>query len=390
MDWQSLAADYLPTLITIRRQLHRYPELGFQEKRTAELINNTLITSGVQTKTGIATTGVVGLIQGNSTDPRTVAIRADMDALPIQEQSSPPYASTVPNVMHACGHDGHVAIALGAAMVLNKIRQQLPGNVKFIFQPAEEGPGGAKVMIDKGVLQDPAVAAIFGLHLTNSLPVGQIGVCYGQTCASTDEIKLIISGKGGHGAHPHQAVDAVLTAAEVVVALQSIASRQLDPLQPFVLTIGTITGGYANNVIADKVELWGTVRTLSPTVRATIPDKIERLVAGITAAHGASYGFIYNAGYPPLVNDQALTALVAYSASMIVGSGNVIELNPSMGGEDFAYFAEALPAAFFRVGSGSANFNFSGHHPQFDFDETAIGYGVKTLVQAVLDYFNRE
>jgi amidohydrolase len=208
-----------------------------------------------------------------------------------------------------------VAIALGAAMVLNKIKHMLPGNVKFIFQPAEEGPGGAKVMVDTGVLKDPSVAAILGLHLTNSLPVGQIGVCYGRTCASTDEIKLTIFGKGGHGAHPEQAVDAVLIAAEVVVALQSVASRQLDPLQPFVLTIGTINGGYANNVIADKVELWGTVRTLSPTLRTTIPDKIERLVAGITAAHGASYRFVYNQGYPPLENDQALTALVAYSAA---------------------------------------------------------------------------
>lgn len=390
MHWQSLVDHQLPTLISIRRQLHRYPELAFQEYRTARLINDTLLANGLITRTGIAATGVVGLLTGNGRDSRTIAIRADMDALPIQEQTSLPFASAIPNVMHACGHDGHVAIALGAALVLKQIQHHLPGNVKFIFQPAEEGPGGAKPMIEQGVLQDPAVSAIFGFHLTNSLPVGTIGVCYNEACASTNELKLTILGEGGHGAHPHHSVDTIVVAAEIILALQSIASRQVNPLQPFVLTIGTIEGGYTNNAIADQVKLWGTVRTLSSTLRATIPEKIERLVAGITAAHQASYRFEYNEGYPPLLNNQALTALVAHSAATIVGGGNVVEMEPSMGGDDFAYFALKLPACYFRIGSGSADCTFPGHHPQFNFAEAAISYGVKTLVQAVLEYFGVE
>ncbi|EAX46520.1 amidohydrolase [Thermosinus carboxydivorans Nor1] len=385
MNWQYLVDEYLPTLIAIRRQLHRYPELAFHEVRTAEVIASILISAGLEVKTGIALTGVTGLIRGAG--PRTVAVRADMDALPIQEQSQAPYASTVPNVMHACGHDGHMAIALGAAMVLQRLRPRLPGSVKFIFQPAEEGPGGAQPMIAAGVLTEPEVEAVFGFHLYNPLPAGQIGLSYGQTCAATDEIKITIVGKGGHGAHPHQTVDAVVVAAQVVNALQTVVSRQINPLDAAVVTIGSIRGGYANNVIADRVELWGTVRTLSEKLRAAMPAKIEQIVSGITAAHGAAYEFVYNRGYPPLITDHALTALVAASAARIVGPDNIVRLDPSMGGEDFAYFAQAAPAAFFRIGSGGEAFPYPSHHPRFDFDESAIGIGVRVLVQTVLDYF---
>ncbi|SDF62998.1 M20 metallopeptidase family protein [Sporolituus thermophilus] len=385
MNWHYLVDEYLPTLIAIRRQLHRYPELAFQEVRTAEVIASTLVSAGLEVKTGVALTGVTGLIRG--VGPRTVAVRADMDALPIQEQSQAPYASTVPNVMHACGHDGHMAIALGAALVLQRLRHHLPGSVKFIFQPAEEGPGGAQPMIAAGVLTAPEVEAVFGFHLYNSLPAGQIGLSYGQTCAATDEIKITIVGQGGHGAHPHQTVDAVVVAAQVVTALQTVVSRQISPLDAAVVTIGSIRGGYANNVIADRVELWGTVRTLSEQLRAVLPTKIEQIVSGVTAAHGAAYEFVCNPGYPPLITDHALTALIEASAARVVGPGNVVRLGPSMGGEDFAYFAQAAPAAFFRIGSGGEAFPYPGHHPRFDFDETAIGIGVRVLVQTVLDYF---
>lgn len=384
MHWHPLVDEFLPTLIALRRQIHRHPELGFQEHRTAALIASTLTALGISPCSGVAGTGVTAVLAGQAGP--TVAIRADMDALPIQEQNAVPYASTVPNVMHACGHDGHVATVLGAAMVLSKLAP-LPGTVKFIFQPAEEGPGGARPMIEAGVLQHPAVEAIFGLHLTNALPVGRIGVCYGQTCAATDEIKITVLGKGGHGAHPHQAVDAIVAAAQVVASLQTIASRQVDPLESVVVTIGTIAGGYANNVIADKVELHGTVRTLNEAVRTAMPEKIERIVRNVSAAYGADCRFEYLHGYPSLVNDQALTGLLESSAVKAIGRDNVVPYPPSMGGEDFAYFARAVPATFFRLGSGSAICTHPGHHPRFDFAEEALGVGATVLVQAVLDYF---
>lgn len=385
MTWHTLVDEYLPALIALRRQLHRYPELAFQERQTAEIVTSTLLEAGLETKTAIATTGIIGIIRSDG--EHTVAIRADMDALPIQEKTNAPYASTTANIMHACGHDGHVAVALGAALVLAKLRDQLPGTVKFIFQPAEEGPGGAKLMIDQGALQSPPVTAMFGFHLTNALTTGQIGITYGQTCAATDEIKLTIIGKGGHGAHPHQAVDAIVVAAQVISALQTIASREINPLDAVVITIGSITGGYANNVIADRVDLWGTVRTLSESVRASIPAKIERIVAGTTAASDATYTITYNQGYPSLVTDKTITTLVEQSAARIVGVNNITMFPPSMGGEDFAYFAQAVPSTFFRLGSGGPAYPYPGHHPQFDFDEAAIGIGVRILVQSVLDYF---
>jgi amidohydrolase len=384
LNWQSMVDDLLPKLVAIRRQIHSQPELAFQETRTAALAADELAACGLKTASGIAGTGVTGLLGGTS--QRTLAIRADMDALPIQEETGAPYASTVTGVAHACGHDGHIAIALGAAMVLARLAP-LAGAVKFIFQPAEEGPGGARPMIELGVLKDPPVEAVFGFHLTNSLSLGQIGVSYGQTCAATDEIRILIVGRGGHGAHPQQTVDAVVVAAEVVTALQTVVSRQVSPLEAVVVTVGAIRGGTANNIIADKVELWGTVRTLAEHVRASLPEKIERLVSGITAAYGASYRFIYNQGYPVLVSDSALSGLIETSAAAVVGRENVVRLPPSMGGEDFAYFAATLPSTFFRIGSGGPLFHFPAHHPRFDFAEGAIGVGVKMLVQSVLDYF---
>lgn len=382
MAWQKIVNELLPALIAIRRQIHRYPELAFQENRTAALIANTLLNLGLATNTGIAHTGVVGVLPG--TGSSVVAIRADMDALPLQEQSDSPHASTIPQVMHACGHDGHVAIALGAAMVLRQLAP-LPGSVKFIFQPAEEGPGGALPMVQAGVLENPAVNMLLGFHLTNSLPTGQVGVHYHQACAATDEINITILGQGGHGAHPHTAVDAVVAAAAVVTALQTVVSRQVNPLEAAVVTIGTIHGGTANNIIADQVTLWGTVRTLSPQVQHAMPGLIERLVAGVTAGHGASYRFTYKQGYPVLVTDPAVTALAEQAAGRIVGENNVLRLPPSMGGEDFAYFAQRVPATFLRIGSGSPKHTLPGHHPRFDFDEQALRTGVCVLVQAVLD-----
>lgn len=382
MPWRKIVDELLPTLIAVRRQLHRYPELAFQENRTASLITSTLLNLGLETRTGIAHTGVVGVLPG--TGPGVVAVRADMDALPLQEQNNCPFASTIPRVMHACGHDGHVAIALGTAMVLHRLAP-LPGSVKFIFQPAEEGPGGALPMVQAGVLENPAVDMLLGFHLTNSLPVGQVGVHYQQACAATDEINITVLGQGGHGAHPHTAVDAIVAAAAVVTGLQTIVSRQVNPLDAAVITIGTIHGGAANNIIADQVALWGTVRTLSPHVQHAMPSLIERVVAGITAGHSASYRFTYKQGYPVLVTDTAVTALAEQAAARVVGRENVLRLPPSLGGEDFAYFAARVPATFLRIGSGSANYTLPGHNARFDFDEQALHTGVCVVVQAVLD-----
>lgn len=384
MTWQPLVTELTPKLVALRRQIHSQPELAFQENKTAALVAGELAACELKTATGIAGTGVTGLLEGRS--QRTLAIRADMDALPLQEETGAPYASTVAGIAHACGHDGHIAIALGAAMVLSRLAP-LAGAVKFIFQPAEEGPGGARPMIEHGVLREPPVEAALGFHLTNSLPQGHVGISYGQTCAATDEIRILIGGRGGHGAHPQQTVDAIVVAAQVVTALQTIVSRQVSPLEAVVVTIGAIRGGAANNIIADKVELWGTVRTLAENLRTALPEKIERLVAGTTTAYGAGYRFVYHQGYPVLVSDVNLSSLVETSAAAVVGRENVTRLQPSMGGEDFAYFAAAVPSTFFRIGSGGPNFHFPAHHPQFDFDEEAIGVGVRVLVQSVLDYF---
>lgn len=368
-----------------RRDLHMHPELGFAEHRTAALAAAHLQSLGLEVQTGVAGTGVVGLLRGRG--ERTVALRADMDALPIQETTGAPYASQTPGVMHACGHDGHVAMLLGAATILAGIRQDLPGNVKFIFQPAEESPGGARPMIEAGVLDNPRVDAIFGAHLWAELPAGTIGVRYGTMMAAVDQFRILIKGEGGHGAAPHQAVDAVSVAAQAVLSLQTIVSRQIDPLEPVVLTIGTINGGYRHNVIADRVELTGTVRTLSEKARAEMPLRIERTLRGITEASGAGYELAYERVYPETINAAEPTRLVARIAAEIAGEERVIEEEaPEMGSEDFSFFLKEVPGTFFMVGIANLEKGIvhPHHHPAFDIDETALVTGTAVEVAAVL------
>src|SRR5579864_1037120 len=291
-----------------RRAIHREPELGFAEHKTSALVERELARAGIPSRR-VAQTGVVGLLEG-SKPGKTLLLRADMDALPLQERSGEPFSSIVPNVMHACGHDAHTAMLLGAAVSLAPLRVELAGNVKFVFQPAEEGPGGAKPMIEAGVLDAPRVDAAVMIHVLPLLPAGVIGWRTGPIQASSDEFILHIIGRGGHAASPHLGVDTIPIAAEVVSALQRIASREVDPLESVVVSIGTISGGYRRNIIAERTEIGGTIRCYNEELRASMPRRIERIVSGICRSHGATYTIDFEPGYPPVINDARLTKLI--------------------------------------------------------------------------------
>jgi amidohydrolase len=286
-----------PELVTWRRHIHKYPELGFQEKQTAAYISQRLKSWGIPHQTGIAHTGIVATIEGEQPGP-VLALRADMDALPIHEANEVEYRSAIPNVMHACGHDGHTAIAMGTAKLLQQHRQHLKGTVKVIFQPAEEGPGGAKPMLEAGVLKNPDVEAILGLHLWNNRPLGTIGVKSGPSMAFADRFQIQVIGRGGHAALPQQTVDAIVVGSHIVNALQTIVSRSVDPLQPAVVTVGRFRAGDTFNVIAPRAEIWGTVRSFQPEVRDLISKRMEEIVAGICQAYGATYEFRVRTGLP--------------------------------------------------------------------------------------------
>jgi len=378
-----------PEIILIRRDLHRNPELGFKEHRTSGVVSTYLKNLGLVPHT-LAGTGVVATIRGRQPG-KTVALRADMDALPIAEQAGHDYASEAPGLMHACGHDGHTAMLLGAAKLL-ALNNDFPGNVKLIFQPAEEGPGGALPLINAGVLENPTVDAAFGLHLgTFVVRAGQIALREGPVCAAPDTITIVVRGKGGHGAHPHLSVDAVVAASHVVVALQTIVSREIDPLSAVVLSLGTIKGGYRENVIADEVEITGTVRTLSPEIRAAMPERIERIIKGVCDSMRCDFTLTYEEGYPVLVNDSTLTTLVERVGQRVLGASNVMRAPvPSMGGEDFSYFAQKVPSCFFYLGAlnPEKDCHYPIHHPKFNFDEDALPYGSAMLAEACLEYLS--
>ncbi len=365
--------------IALRREIHRHPELGFEEVRTSALIERELDALGIEHRR-IATTGVVGVIRG-ALPGRTAALRADMDALPIAEQSGEACASEVPGKMHACGHDAHTAMLLGAARVLANRRDALAGNVVLIFQPAEEGPGGAEPMIAAGVLDDPKVDAIAMLHVDPRLRTGAVGITPGPVNAAADELHVTVRGKGGHGGYPHLAVDAIPATAAIVLALQTIAARETDPLASIVVTLGTIEGGYRNNVIADVVKLTGTIRTYDPAIRAGVEAKVRRIVDGVAAGYGCTGEVTVVYGYPPVVNDAALAS--AFAEHLTAQAGIPVErLAPTMGAEDFAYFAERVPAVVGRLGIRNEALGsiYSGHSPQFRLDEDAIPTGITTLV----------
>ncbi len=381
--------EILPGVIADRRHLHQHPELGFQEVETARFVEERLRAIGIQeVQTGIATTGLTGLIRGGKGPGKVVLLRADMDALPIHEQNDVEYKSLHDGVMHACGHDAHTAMLMGIARVLHDRRDEFAGTVKVLFQPAEEGGGGARVMIEEGVLDAPNVDAVFGMHMAQETPVGKVAVRPGPAMAAADRFTIVIKGKGGHGAAPHLTVDPIAIGAQIVVALQTIVAREIDPIQPAVVTVGAFLAGEAANVIPDTAELRGTVRSFDPDVRTQLQERITALVQGIATAMRAEAEVRYNPGYPPTVNEPEMTALVREVAIGVVGEENVIEEPVKMGAEDFSYFLEARPGSFFFVGTRNPDkgFVWGHHHPRFDIDEEGMGYGMETMIQTVLRY----
>jgi len=372
-------------LVEWRRGLHQKPELGFKEQLTAAFISQKLQEWGIPHRTGLAETGIVAVIQGGLPGP-VLGIRADMDALPIQEANDVPYRSQHDGRMHACGHDGHVAIALGTAYYLAQHQAQLAGSVKFIFQPAEEGPGGAKPMIEAGALENPSLDALIGLHLWNNLPLGMIGVRTGAMMAAVEQFDLVIQGRGGHGAMPHQTVDAIVVGAQVVNALQTVVARNLDPIQSGVVTVGKFQAGSARNVIADSALLSGTVRYFDPKLTNFFEDRIRSIIDGICQGFGATYSLDYQRFYPPVINDGAIADLVRSVAEDVVETSiGVVPDCQTMGGEDISYFMQEVPGCYFFLGAANVDkgLAFPHHHPRFDFDETALGLGVEMFVRCV-------
>ena len=374
-------------LVNIRRHLHENPELGFEEVATAQYIADYLAGLGLEVTSQVAKTGVVALLRG-ARPGKTVAIRADMDALPIQELNEVPYKSKHPGKMHACGHDAHVAAAIGAARILWELRDQINGNVKFIFQPAEEAPGGAEPMIAAGVLENPTVDAIIGGHVWGGLESGIIEVMSGPTMASSDIIRLKIIGKGGHAAQPHTTIDPIVIASEIVGALQKLVSRQTDPFESVVISICSFHAGDVFNVIPHSAYLEGAVRTLNNELRQELPQKIEKIIRGITEPYGATYELDYYLGYPVTVNDPGVTETVRRAAISVLGGDKVrVAARASMGGEDYAYFLNKVPGTYIRIGTRNPEKGICQemHHPRFDIDEAVLELTPVVYAQAAFD-----
>jgi amidohydrolase len=363
-------------LVELRRELHRQPELSWKEEGTARRVRAFLEEAGLTVRGPLARTGLVSDIGSGS---RTVMLRADLDALPIQEESTAPYASAVPGVMHACGHDGHTAMGAVAARVLGGRR--LPGRVRMLFQPAEEGEGGAQACVADGVMD--GVDEVYGVHLWNELPAGVLGVKAGPLMAAVDRLRIVIHGRGGHGAQPHRAADPVVAACHVVLALQTVVSREISPVQPAVLTIGSLRGGEAFNVIPDEVVLLGTLRTFDAEVRASLPARIERIAAGVAGGLGCRATVEVRNGNPAVINHERAAEIARRAAVAVVGEQNVVSPEPTMGGEDMAIYFEQVPGCFVFVGSRNPakGFDQPHHSPRFDFDEDALAIGAEFLVR---------
>jgi amidohydrolase len=374
-------------LVAWRRDFHAHPELAYQETRTSGIVANHLKESGYEVRTGVGGTGVIGLLRGNESG-KTLMLRADMDCLPVQEENEAPYCSVYANRMHACGHDGHTAGLMSVATQLKKRSNHRKGNIKLVFQPAEEGGNGAERMIQDGALENPKVDATFGLHLWNDRPVGTIALNRGALMAGVHSFDLTIHGKGGHGAAPHQTIDSIVTAAHVITNLQTIVSRNVDPLETAVVTVGSLHGGSAFNVIAESVAMKGTVRYFNPALGEQLPQLLERIVAGTTKSMGASYSLNYEKLTPPTINDSKWAEFIRDVAAEIVGSGNVIMDARTMGGEDMSFFLNAVPGCFFFVGSRNEDrkLMYPHHSPKFDFDEAAMEIGVEVLCRATEKY----
>ena len=377
-------------LVADRRHLHQQPELGFKEHDTAAFVAERLRALGIEPQTGVAETGVVGLVRG-ATEGRVVLLRADMDALPLEEETGAPYTSQRPGAMHACGHDGHTAILLSVAQLLMRHRDELRGTVKLVFQPAEEGPGGAKPMIEAGVMEQPRVDACFGLHLSNNHPVGTLVVQGGPVQASADEFELDVEGIGGHGAGPHQTVDPIAIGSAIVNELQRIVSREIDPLDAAVITVGAFHAGTKHNIIPRRAELRGTIRALRPETRELLHQRIREVATKVAEAGRATCTVRINTLYPVTVNDEAMSEFVRSVAGEVVAPERVIRARPIMGAEDMSFFLNAAPGCF--VFLGSANAERGLHHPHhsslFDFDEACLPIGAELLTRVAMAYLQR-
>ena len=380
---------YYKKVYDIRHQIHMNPELGFEEYETSKLVASELEKLGIEVTKNVAKTGVVGLIKGGYPG-KTVALRADMDALRINEEGDYEFKSKNPGVMHACGHDGHTASLLGVAMMLNEMKDELHGNVKLIFQPAEEVEGGALPMIKEGVLENPKVDAVFGGHLWGSIEEGKVAVKHGAMMASPDIFTIKINGKGGHAGVPHASVDPVPIMAQVITALQTIVSRKNDPTNPLVISCCNVHSGECHNAIPTEALIQGTVRTLNNDTRDFAEETIEKFVKGIVESQGASYEFEFIRQFPPLVNDKNMADVLEKAAKKIVGDENVFELaTPSMGGEDFAFYTEEVPSSFAFVGMTKDVENPILHHnAKFAWEDNNMKNLAQTLAQVAIDFLN--
>ncbi len=386
-DLYEAAKKLFPYTQSMRRDFHLHPELGFQEFRTAGIVAKELKDLGLEVSTGVGKTGVVAMIEGSKPGP-VVMLRADMDALPIVEETGAEYASQTAGVMHACGHDGHTAILLTVAKILNEIKEDLPGSIKLVFQPAEEGMGGAEGMIKDGVLDGPKVDYVLGLHLWNEKPLGWLGIAEGPYMAGADEFTLKITGKGGHGAQPHTTFDPIVAGAQIVSALQSIVARNVPPVDTAVVSVTTFHGGDAFNVIPKAVELTGTIRTFKPEVRERVLKRFREIIEGVGLAMECQIELKLFHTAPAVINDADVTKIVKQTAQQILPDHDIDEGNMiTMGSEDYALFTEKTKGTYFFVGSSNAekNLNYSHHHPKFDFDEEAMPRAAALLASAAVD-----
>jgi amidohydrolase len=387
IDFYAQAQALLPELIERRRDFHRHPELGFQEFRTAGIVARALAELGLEVQTGVGKTGVVGLLEGEHPGP-VVFVRVDMDGRPIAETNTTDYVSETPNVMHACGHDGHTAIGLGVAKLLAPLRSQLSGTLKFVFQPAEEGLGGALAMVKDGVLTAPAPERSLALHVWNDKPLGWVGVTNGPAMAAAEKFTIRLQGRGGHGAVPNAAKDPVVAAAQIISALQTITSRNVSPLESAVVSVTALSGGEAFNVIPDTVTVKGTIRTFTPEVRDLVLARFDKIVYSIADAMDCPATLDREVLMPVVRNDRAMSQELRELAAAMPGVNHIVDDERTMGSEDMAYMMETIPGCYFFVGSAdaAAGLNYPHHHPRFDFDERVLALGAALMAKAATRY----
>jgi amidohydrolase len=386
-DFRAEAVALREQLVAWRRDFHVHPELGFQEHRSAGLIADQLREWGYQVQTGLASTGVVGLLEGRRTGP-VVMLRFDMDALPITERDEARYASQNPGVMHACGHDAHMAMGLGVAMLTAQRRDEMAGTLKLVFQPGEEGMNGAEAMVQAGVMENPRPDVFLAAHVWNDAPVGTINVSPGAVMAAAEKWTCTVQGNGGHGAMPHQTVDPIVTVAQIVTALQTVVSRNVSPLETAVVTVGSVHGGDAFNVIPAQVDLSGTIRTYSPQVREMVLRRVREVIEGVAASCEAAVELEIALLTPAVINDATVAGVVRAAAEAVVGPEHVFSGGRTMGSEDAAYFMQEVPGCYFFLGSANAAHGLSAphHNPHFDIDEDVLPLGVAVFMHALAHY----